>query len=140
MSFILAFDFGLNSVGTAVGNTITRTVQPLKALKAKQGRVNDTDLAALIKEWQPKLLVVGLPVAIDGKELSVTPQARRFGLQLQERFKLEVHFADERLTTKEAKAEIFAQGGFRALARGKGDIDNLSAALILESFLADQPN
>ncbi|MBU3826903.1 MAG: Holliday junction resolvase RuvX [Candidatus Anaerobiospirillum merdipullorum] len=135
MSFILAFDFGLNSVGTAIGNTVTRTVRPLKALRAKQGKVADEALASLIKEWQPQLLVVGLPLNMDGSAMTVTPAAKRFAKRLEQSFKLPVELIDERLTTKEAKAMLFAQGGYRALAHGKGDIDNLSAALILETYL-----
>ena len=136
MSFVLAFDFGLNSIGTAVGNTITRTVTPLRALKAKQGQPNEQELARLIKEWQPQSLVVGLPLNMDGTPMDITEKAQAFGSKLQQRFALKTEFVDERLTTKEAKAMIFEQGGFRALAKDKGAIDNLSAALILEEYFA----
>lgn len=134
MSFVLAFDFGLNSIGTALGNTITRTVRPLKAVRAKNGRADEEALAALIKEWQPSLLVVGLPLMMDGTEQPLTKKARGFAKLLHERFALEVNLVDERLSTKEAKELIFETGGFRALARDKGAVDNMSAAVILQEY------
>lgn len=134
MSFVLGFDFGLNSIGTALGNTITRTVRPLKAVRAKNGRPDDKMLEDLIGQWQPSLLVVGLPLMMDGSEQPLTQRARGFAKMLHKRFSLEVKLVDERLSTKEAKELIFERGGFRALARDKGAVDNMSAAVILQEY------
>lgn len=134
MSFVLGFDFGLNSIGTALGNTITRNVRPLKAVRAKNGRPDDKMLEDLIAQWQPSLLVVGLPLMMDGSEQPLTQRARGFAKMLRRRFALEVKLVDERLSTKEAKELIFERGGFRALARDKGAVDNMSAAVILQEY------
>lgn len=134
MSFILAFDFGTNSIGTAVGNDLTCTVRPLRAIRARNGQPDDRQLENLICEWQPKLLVVGLPLLMDGSEQHITGMARHFARELRKKFSLEVKLIDERLTTREAKQYIFEQGGFRALARDKGAVDSLSAALILQEY------
>ncbi len=134
MSFILAFDFGTNSIGTAVGNDVTCTVRPLKAIRARQGKADEKQLDDLIREWQPRLLVVGLPLMMDGSDQFITGLARHFAKELRRRYGLEVRLIDERLTTREAKQYIFEQGGFRALARDKGAVDSLSAALILQEY------
>ncbi len=139
MSVILAFDFGVNSIGTAVGNTLTATVQPLKALRAKNGHIAEQELMALFAQWQPELLVVGLPLNMDGSAMNITPRARAFGRYLAAKSGLKVSFVDERLTTKEAKSMLFESGGFRRLARDKGGIDNLSAALILQTYFDAGP-
>lgn len=140
MSFVLGFDYGSRSVGVAVGNTALGTASPLEALKCKEGRVEERALRELVKKWAPVCLVVGLPLDMDGKPMEgITQEARDFGAHLQELFSLSVHFKDERLTTKDAKAMLFEREGFKALKKGKGRIDCISAALIVEGFLEQNP-
>lgn len=129
---ILAFDFGLNSIGCAVGQSITGTAQPLAAFKAQDGIPNWEAIGTLLKEWQPDLLVVGLPLNMDGSEQALTQRAKKFANRLHGRFQLQVTLHDERLTTVEARAEIFSRGGFKALKKDK--VDSISACLILESW------
>lgn len=129
---ILAFDFGLNSIGCAVGQSITGTSQPLAAFKAQDGIPNWEAIGTLLKEWQPDLLVVGLPLNMDGSEQPLTQRAKKFANRLHGRFQLQVTLHDERLTTVEARAEIFSRGGFKALKKDK--VDSISACLILESW------
>lgn len=129
---ILAFDFGLNSIGCAVGQSITGTAQPLAAFKAQDGIPNWEAVGTLLKEWQPDLLVVGLPLNMDGSEQALTQRAKKFANRLHGRFQLQVTLHDERLTTVEARAEIFSRGGFKALKKDK--VDSISACLILESW------
>jgi putative holliday junction resolvase len=118
----LAFDFGTKRVGVASGNTLTRTATPLRTLAA-EGDARFAALGALIAEWQPDALVVGVPWHPDGAPHDNTARAQRFARQLHGRFRLPVHEVDERYTTTEAHA------------RGEGDIDAASAAVILEQFL-----
>jgi putative Holliday junction resolvase len=131
----LGFDFGLRKIGVAVGQFITMSASPLVIISAKQGVPDWNDLQKIISKWQPDCLVVGFPMAIDGKELSITSYVKQFVTDLQ-RFKLPVYLTDERLTTKEARSNLFEQGGFRALAYGKAD--SMAAALILEQWLHEQ--
>ncbi|MEW9810127.1 MAG: Holliday junction resolvase RuvX [Candidatus Symbiodolus clandestinus] len=130
---LLAFDFGLRQIGVAIGSRLTQA-RPLTALVAQRGCPNWQKLSKLVENWQPKLLVVGLPLNMDGSEQPITQAARQFGVELQQRFALPVNLQDERLSTVEAKAHLFKQGGYRALK--KTQIDALSATLILESWLA----
>ena len=123
----LAFDFGTLRVGVAVGNGLTRTAQPVRTLTAV-GERRFAAIAALIGEWRPSALVVGVPYHPDGAEHENTQRARRFARQLQGRFALPVHLVDERYSTTEARAA------------GASDVDAAAAAIILEQFLrAAQP-
>ena len=129
----LAFDFGTKSIGCAVGQSITGTAQALPAFKAQDGIPNWDAIEKCLKEWKPDVVVVGLPLNMDGTEQDLTLRARKFANRLQGRFGLNVQLQDERLTTTEARSEIFDRGGFRALKKGK--VDGISACLILESWL-----
>ena len=63
---VMAFDFGERQIGVAVGQHLTATASPLKILKARDGIPDWKVVMALIEEWQPGVLVVGLPYNMDG--------------------------------------------------------------------------
>ncbi|MCP5180876.1 MAG: Holliday junction resolvase RuvX [Pseudomonadales bacterium] len=123
---VLGFDFGLQSIGVAVGQSITATATPLPVLPARNGKPDWQRVATLIREWKVNHLVVGLPLNMDDTDNPVTVKARAFATALTKRFALPVTLVDERLTTREAM-EI--TGGDRA--RGHG----VAAALLVESYL-----
>ena len=116
---ILAFDFGEKRIGVAVGNTITKTAEALKIIQEKNQDEKFNAIEALIQEWQPQLLVLGLPTHPDGAEHEMTQKAKRFGNQLHGRFQKEVVWVDERYTS------VSVQNGNDALA----------AQLILQQYL-----
>ena len=116
---ILAFDFGEKRIGVAVGNTIIKTAEALKIIQGKNQDEKFKAIEALIREWQPQLLVVGLPTHPDGAEHEMTQKAKRFGNQLHGRFQKEVVWVDERYTS------VSVQDGHDALA----------AQLILQQYL-----
>jgi putative Holliday junction resolvase len=122
----LAFDFGVKRVGVASGNTLVRAAQPLRTL-ALAGDARFEAIGALIREWAPDGLVVGVPFHPDGAAHDNTIRARRFGRQLHGRFGLPVHEVDERYTTTAAREA------------GARDADAAAAALILDQFLRDCP-
>ncbi|OOF44413.1 Holliday junction resolvase RuvX [Rodentibacter trehalosifermentans] len=128
----LAFDFGTKSIGCAVGQSITGTAQALPAFKAQDGIPNWENIEKCLKEWKPDVVVVGLPLNMDGTEQELTLKAKKFANRLNGRFGVKVILQDERLTTTQARSEIFERGGFRALKKGK--VDGISACLILESW------
>lgn len=128
----LAFDFGTRSIGVAVGQQITGTARPLNALKAQNGTPDWTLIEKLLKEWQPALVIVGLPLNMDGTEQPLTARARNFANKIHGRFGVAIKLHDERLSTVEARAGLFEHGGFRAL--DKGSVDSASAVVILESY------
>ena len=118
----LGFDFGARRVGVASGNTLTCEATALRTLNA-EGEARFEAITALIREWRPDALVVGVPRHPDGAAHDNTRRAQRFARQLQGRFGLPVHEVDERYSTVEAAA------------RGASDLDAASAAIILEQFL-----
>jgi putative Holliday junction resolvase len=126
----LGFDFGLKRIGVAVGQELTRTATALLTLPAANGKPDWNRVAKLLGDWHPRALVVGLPLNMDGTETDITPRARRFGNQLRERFKIPVHWMDERLSTHEAE-RLIAQSG----SKHGNDSDKLAAQLILQSWL-----
>lgn len=128
----LAFDYGIKSIGCAIGQSITGTAHALPAFKANDGIPNWQLIEACLQEWQPKIVIVGLPLNMDGSEQEITQRARKFSKRLHGRFGVIVELHDERLSTVEARAEIFERHGFKALNKGK--IDSISACIILESW------
>ncbi|MFT7054047.1 MAG: putative Holliday junction resolvase [Psychromonas sp.] len=130
---LLSFDFGTKSIGVATGQMITATAQPLAAIKANDGIPNWNIVEKVISDWMPDLIVVGLPLNMDGSEQPITLRAKKFANRLNGRFGVKVALQDERLTTASAKEFIFTHGGYKALEKGK--IDSVSAALILESWM-----
>jgi len=133
---VLAFDFGLQRIGVAVGEAELSSAHPLPALVAltQPGRL--TAIEGRVKEWQPKLLVVGRPLGEDGAPHEMTRRAERFARQLNGRFRLPVELVDERYSSAEAESRVrAAYGGRKAakLARGKA-LDSQAAQLLLEQY------
>jgi putative Holliday junction resolvase len=118
----LALDFGLKRTGVAVGNRMLRQAQPRPTIRA-EGDARFDRVAALLKEWQPDALVVGVPFHPDGAPHENTARAQKFARQLRGRFGLPVYEVDERYSTTEA------------LADGAADADAGAACVILEQFL-----
>jgi putative Holliday junction resolvase len=122
----LAFDPGTKRVGVASGNTVLGQAQALKTLAAT-GDARFGAIEALVREWRPDALVVGVPRHPDGAAHENTRRAQRFARQLHGRFGLPVHEVDERYTTTEA------------LAGRAADVDAASAAIILDQYLRTLP-
>ena len=132
----LAFDYGTQSIGVAVGQTLTKTANPLASLKAQDGIPQWDHIQKLIDEWQPTLLIIGLPLNMDGSESELCQRARKFANRLNGRFQLPTQLIDERLSSFEAKGEIIEKTGSRDFK--SQNVDGLAAKLILETWLAQQ--
>lgn len=132
---LLGFDFGLRRIGTAVGQTLTGTATPLVTVTARDGQPVWESVDQLVRAWRPAALVVGLPVAMGEDKAYILHAAQQFIQALQQRYQLPVHGIDERLSTKEARQQIFAAGGYRALQQTP--LDCYAAKLILESWLRE---
>ena len=132
----LGFDFGMKNIGVAVGQELTKTANPLTVIKAREGIPNWDQIKTLLDQWSPQLLVVGLPLNMDGSEQEMTAAARRFGNRLNGRFHIPVDWQDERLTTFEALDQLGIRSKMQSNKRG--DVDLISAQLILQSWLNQQ--
>lgn len=131
----LGFDYGFKRIGVAVGQQLLGNAKPLKTLQAKQGEPHWETIAQLIKQWQPQALVVGVPSRIDGKPQYTTHLAQQFANKLERKFSLPINLVDERLTSVEARQQLFDEGGYRKLKNS--EIDSYAAKLILEQFLQE---
>lgn len=129
----LGFDFGYKRIGVAVGQRLTCSATPLVTLDAKQGIPDWNAVQKLITQWSPQALIVGIPTCIDDSELYTTAAAKRFAKHLKKHFVLPVYLVDERLSTVEARGQLFEQGGYRKLK--KTQIDGIAACVILEQWL-----
>lgn len=122
---LLGFDFGTRRIGVALGNTITQTSRPLEIIPSEPVRPRFQRIEALLKEWQPDALVVGLALTTDGGEQEATARCRRFANQLHGRFGLPVVLQDERGSSLEAQD---------LLGRHVAD-DAMAASVILQRYL-----
>jgi len=126
---LLGFDYGLRWIGVATGQTTTATATPLTRLGAREGVPDWEAVKRLLDTWQPDLIVIGLPLNMDGSESDLCVRAERFGRRLTGRFGARVAFQDERLTTREAYD--------RMAGKPRKEADHaIAAQVILEDWLA----
>ncbi|UYG00011.1 MULTISPECIES: Holliday junction resolvase RuvX [unclassified Halomonas] len=131
---VLAFDYGTRRIGVAVGNELLKSARELDPLTARDGIPDWQRVETLLKEWQPDLLVVGLPLNMDDSESEMSRRARKFGNRLHGRFGKPVEMVDERGSTREAKS-IARDAGHRGNYREES-VDGIAAVLILEGWFA----
>ena len=122
---LLCFDYGTKHIGVAVGQSITRTSNPLEIVPVENGRPDWSHITRLVSEWQPDALIVGIPVSTDGSTDKMVLMAEKFIRQLRGRYKLPVHAVDESLSTYEARTRNIDN-----LDR----VDHLAAQAILETW------
>ena len=131
---VLGFDFGTTRIGVACGQSITGTASPLAPIKARDGIPDWPALDALLKEWSPDSLLVGLPLNMDGTISEMARKARKFANRIQNRYQLPCFLFDERLTTAEAKRIHLDAGGstnFKAES-----VDGIAAQLMVEDWFS----
>ena len=121
---LIGFDFGLKRIGVATANTTTMIATPLTILRAHNGVPDWITVSRIIDEWTPDLLVIGLPVNMDGSDGELSTRAKKFARRLSARFNKRTVMIDERLTSHEAKK-----------IRPDEQIDDLAATFILETWL-----
>ncbi|MSQ63520.1 MAG: Holliday junction resolvase RuvX [Betaproteobacteria bacterium] len=137
---VLAFDFGLQRIGVAVGEAELGTAHPLPGVAAQTQPGRLIAIERLVQEWKPSLLVVGRPLGEDGAPHEMTRRAERFARQLNGRFSLPVEMINERYSSVEVESRMRAAYGKRktaTLARGK-TLDSHAAQIILEQFFGDR--
>jgi putative Holliday junction resolvase len=117
---VLGFDFGARRIGVAIGNSVTREARPLTTVNAAKVAARWDAVAALLAEWEPAQLVVGIPRHPDGTPHEMTARCERFARQLEGRFRRPVARVDERYTS--------------AVSARAVDVDAAAAALILQQW------
>jgi putative Holliday junction resolvase len=133
---ILAFDYGERFLGVAVADTGVGVAHPLATIDAPGADRRFAAIAAVIREWQPARLVVGLPLSPEGEDEALTPRVRRFARRLEGRFGLPVVLQDERLSSAEAESRLRAIG--RGGRRNKILTHPVAAQVVLQAYLDEQ--
>jgi putative Holliday junction resolvase len=130
---VLGFDHGRLRIGVAVGQTVTATARPLLTLSNRPEGPPWDQIAKLVREWQPDVLLVGVPRHADGTASHTTRAALGFLEGLRSRFGLPVRAVDERLSSREAESRLRERHGVGK--RRRQPLDQYAAALIVESWL-----
>jgi len=133
---VLALDYGERRIGVAVGELELELAHPLATLSAASDRQRLAAVETLVKAWSPALLVLGLPVHLDGSEHQLASRCQRFAAKLRARFGLPTHLVDERLTSATASLAL-AEAGVRG-RRQKAVLDQVAAQHILQAFFASR--
>ena len=134
---ILSIDYGTSRVGFAVSDPLHIIATPLKTIKNKSIQDLLKQIGLIVREYDIRSIVVGLPLGLNGKETKQTETVKLFSETL-EKNNYKVIFEDERFTTVLAKKEIIKQK--ISTGRNKSFIDQVSAALILQSYLDKKKN
>ncbi len=133
---LLAFDFGTRRIGIAKGSTLLANATPLTTIDAEKNEIRFARIEALISEWQPSALIVGLPCNDDGTPHEMTALSRRFANRLKGRFNLPVLLVDERYTSAAASSVLDEQGIHGR--KQKAVLDQYAAQQILQAYF-DEP-
>ncbi|HEY3655763.1 MAG TPA: Holliday junction resolvase RuvX [Steroidobacteraceae bacterium] len=136
---VMAFDFGRRRIGAACGDTLSRTASPLTGIANTATGPRWDIVDSLIRDWQPALLVVGLPYNADGSESGMSQTVRGFANELGQRYALPVRLIDERYSSLEAETRLKSEreSGLRKRRVAKADVDAAAACVILERWLVE---
>ena len=132
MTAVLALDHGSRRIGVAIGDTETGMAFARPAIQRRNEERDLDVIGELCRGERASLVILGLPLNMDGSEGPQSAAVRSFGAGLS-RIGLEVVYADERLTSWEA-GERLEQAG-RRVQRGSGELDSTAARLILQQYL-----
>ena len=137
---ILAFDFGHRRIGVACGDTVSRTAAPHGGISVGPAGLPWDALDSLMREWQPAVVVVGLPYNVDGSESGAAGVVRGFADELAKRYALPVRLVDERYSSLEAEMRLKGarESGARKRRVSKPDIDAAAACIILERWFNEK--
>ncbi|HEY6642397.1 Holliday junction resolvase RuvX [Povalibacter sp.] len=137
---ILAFDYGTRRIGVASGDTLTRTARPLTTLDC-HGAIPWAGIGKLIEEYRPARLIVGVPYNMDDTPTTLTESTRSFARDLTLRYGLPAALVDERLSSREAEAQLrdARAQGLKRRRLTHADVDMTAAKVLLERWF-DAPD
>jgi putative holliday junction resolvase len=132
---IFAFDYGTRRIGVASGDTLTRTARGLATVTCTPTPPWDA-IGKLIADYRPTQLVVGVPYNMDGTPTLLTDAARDFARALHQRYGLPACLIDERLSSREAEAELrhARATGLKRRRLTHADVDMTAAKIVLERW------
>ncbi len=136
----LGFDYGLKRIGIAAGDTLTGSARPIGTISSHDGAPDWSTIDRYVRDWGPSVFVVGVPYNMDDSPTALTESAMAFGDALSKRFGRQVEPVDERLSSREAEDQLRQRraNGERSRRVGRGDIDAVAAAVLLEQWLRER--
>lgn len=126
----LALDYGLARIGVAVSDPEGQFAFPSAVLDAQNW---ESELGAIISEYEPIVIYVGYPINLSGDESSSARLAREFAIEVAQIFDGAIRLIDERLTTKGALGEMRRSG--KKAKDARSEIDAAAAMILLEGAL-----
>ena len=133
-SRVLAIDPGVRRIGLAMSDELGLTAQGLETYEVSPKADFLDHLRDLIDRHEISTVVLGLPRSMSGADIEGSGRSRALAARIADRFHVEVVLRDERMTSLEA--ERILKSGDRGFERG--DIDKLSAVLLLQSYLDER--
>jgi putative Holliday junction resolvase len=137
----LAFDYGHKRIGVAAGDSVTRRARPVTTLEVGGTGIDWKKIEALVAEWQPAVLVVGVPLKADDSPGELARDAQRFARGLRRFQGLPVDLIDERFSSLEAADALkdARASGRRKRRVQRAAVDAAAACVILERWFARAP-
>lgn len=132
---VMAFDFGTQKFGIAVGQKMIESVNPLPLFPVRDGIPDWDKLLNIVQQWQPDLFLIGLPLNMDDTESDLSLRARKFARRLRHQTNIPTYMIDERLSTREARQQLQyyqAQG-----QKKRVNADSLVASILIETWYYD---
>jgi putative holliday junction resolvase len=133
---VLGLDVGVRRIGVAVSDPLGITAQGLDTLQRRNKRHDFEHLRSVIRQYDVKEIVVGLPLRMSGEEGIQADKMQGFAEELRRRFGLPVHLWDERLTSAEAN-RLLRETELSIEKRGKA-VDRMAAVLILQGWMENR--
>ena len=130
---ILAVDYGDSRIGLAVSDKLGIIASPVGTIKSVGMRGDVDELSRKAQELTAELIILGLPLNMDGSEGERAEKTRKLGSVLSKVSGLPVEFMDERLTTVSAE-RVLDEAEMRWDKRKKV-VDTISAQIILQTYL-----
>ena len=131
---LLAIDYGRARIGIASGQMITKTASPIGTVEAFDGVPNWIELDKVIKRWNPSDIIVGLPLDTRDLDTDITRDARKFAIEIEERYKKPVHLINEAYSTREARWRLESVKD-KKVSHVK--VDAIAACVILETWMSE---
>jgi putative holliday junction resolvase len=130
---VLALDVGSKRIGVAITDLLGITAQGLETIQRQNKRKDMETLGRLLKDYEVREVVVGLPLRLSGAEGTQSEKMRRFASDLESHFGVTVHLWDERWTSTEAN-RLLRETELSIQKRGRA-VDRMAAILILQSWM-----
>lgn len=130
---IMALDIGKVRCGIAISDPAERVASPICVLPTAEVRAHAASFRRVCDDWEPELIVSGLPLSLSGELGKQAETCKEIALQVGKNLSLPVEFSDERLSSSEAKRVLREKGYSEKQMRGK--VDMIAASIFLQSWL-----